>query len=61
MFSNADHGGCKDSSRSTSGYLIKIGTGAVCCTSKLQGIIALSSTEAEYSATVEARKEIHWM
>jgi len=29
--------------------------------SKLQGIVALSSTEAEYSAAVEAGKEICWM
>jgi len=60
-FSDADHGGCKDSGRSTGGYIVKIGTGAVSWSSKLQGIIALSSTEAEYSTTVEASKEIFWM
>jgi len=60
-FSNADHRGCKDSGRSTGGYLVKVGTGAICWSSKLQGIIALSSTKAEYSAAVEARKEIYWM
>ena len=60
-FSDANHGGCKDSGRSTGGYLIKVGTGAVCWSSRLQGIIALSSTKVEYSAAVEARKEIHWM
>ena len=60
-FSNADHRGCRDSGRSTGGYLVKVGTGAVCWSSKLQGIVALSSTEAEYSAAVEAGKEIYWM
>jgi len=60
-FSEANHGGCKDSGRSTSGYLVKIGTRAVCWSSKLQGIIALLSTKAEYSAAVKAGKEIYWM
>src|SRR5882724_2763028 len=41
-FSDVDHGGCKDSRRST---IIKIGTGAISWSSKLQGIIVLSSTE----------------
>jgi len=35
-FSDADHGGCKDSGRSTRGYIIKMGTGAVSWSSKLQ-------------------------
>jgi hypothetical protein len=28
-FSDADHGGCKDTGRSTGGYLVKIGSGAI--------------------------------
>src|SRR5882757_8099098 len=60
-FSDADHGGCKDTGRSTGGYLVKIGTGAVSWSSKLQSIVALSTTEAEYIAAVSAGKEIHWM
>src|SRR5882672_4031623 len=60
-FSDANHGGCKDSGRSTGGYIIKMGTGAVSWSSKLQNIVALSSTEAKYSAAVEAGKEICWM
>jgi len=61
LFSNADHRECNNSSRSTSRYLIKVETGAISWSSKLQGIITLSLTEAEYLATVEAGKEIHWM
>jgi hypothetical protein len=47
-----------DSGRSTSGYLLCIGTGAVSWSSKLQLIVALSTTEAEFVAAVEAGKEM---
>ena len=60
-YSDADHGGCKDTGRSTGSYLVKIGTGAVSWSSKLQSIVALSTTEAEYIAAVSAGKEIRWM
>src|ERR1700733_3484889 len=40
------------------GYLVKMGSGAVCLSSKLQPIVMLSTTEAEY---VAAGKEICWM
>ena len=46
---------------STGGYLIKIGTGAVSWSSKLQSIVALSTTEAEYITAISAGKEIRWM
>ena len=61
VFSDADHGGNKDSGRSTGAYVTRIGTGAVNWSSKLQPIVTLSSTEAEYVAAVEAGKEICWM
>jgi hypothetical protein len=35
--------------------------GAISWSSKLQSIVALSSTEAEYMVAVEAGKEIMWM
>jgi hypothetical protein len=60
-FSDADHGGCKDTGRSTGGYVVKIGSGVVSWCSKLQSIVALSTTEAEYIAAVSAGKEIRWM
>ena len=60
-YSDADHDGCKDAGRSTGGYLVNIGTGAVSWSSKLQSIVALSTTEAEYIAAVSAGKEIRWM
>ena len=61
VFSDADHGGNKDNGRSTGAYVTRIGTGAVNWSSKLQPIVILSSTEAEYVAAVEAGKEICWM
>lgn len=60
-FTNTDHGGCKDSGRSTGGYLMRYGTGAISWSSKLQTIVALSTTEAEFVAAVEAGKEIVWL
>jgi hypothetical protein len=60
-WSDANHGACKDTGRSTGGYVVKIGTGAVSWSSKIQSVVALSSTEAEYMAAVEAGKELIWM
>jgi hypothetical protein len=60
-YSDANHGACKDTGRSTGGYVIKIGFAAVGWSSKIQSIVALSSTEAEYIAAVEAGKELKWM
>ena len=60
-YSDADHGGNSDNGKSTGGYLVKLGTGAVSWSSKLQTMVALSTTEAEYIAAVEASKEIIWM
>jgi len=60
-YSNSDHGGNPDNGRSTGGYVVKIGTGAVSWSSKLQSLVALSTTEAEHISAVEAGKEILWM
>jgi hypothetical protein len=60
-YSNADDGGNPDNGRSTGGYMVKIGTGAVSWSSKLQTLVALSTTEAEHISAVEAEKEILWM
>ena len=60
-YCDADHGGNKDNGKSTTGYMVKLGLGAVCWSSKLQPVVALSTTEAEYVAAVAAGKEICWM
>ena len=41
--------------------MVKIGSGVVSWSSKLQSLVALSTTEAEHIAAVEAAKEILWM
>jgi hypothetical protein len=58
---DADHGGNPDNGKSTGGYEIIIGGAAVSWSSRLQGIVALLTTEAEYIAAVEAGKEMMWM
>jgi hypothetical protein len=47
-FSDADFGGNKDTGKSTGGYMVRFGTGAVSWQSKLQPFVVLSTTEAEF-------------
>ncbi|KAF7370782.1 Integrase catalytic domain-containing protein [Mycena sanguinolenta] len=60
-YSDADHGGCRDTGKSTGGYLVMINGGPVSWKSKLQCTVSLSTTEAEYIAGVEAGKELKWI
>ena len=60
-YCDADHGGDKDSGCSTSGYVVKMGTGAISWMSRLQAFVTLSTTEAEYVSAVSAGQEILWL
>jgi hypothetical protein len=60
-YCDADHGGDVERRKSTTGYMVKVGSGVVAWSSKLQPVVALSTTEAEYVAAVAAGKEICWM
>ena len=60
-YTDADHTGNPDNGRSTSGYIVMMGTGAISWSSRLQGIVALSTTEAEYVAATSAGQEILWL
>jgi hypothetical protein len=51
----------KDSKRSTIGYVFTIGGITVSWILKLQKVVALSTTEAEYVAAIEASKEMIWL
>ena len=60
-YSDADHGGNPDNGCSTGGWVIKVGTGPIAWSSKLQKIVTLSTTEAEYVAAVSAGQQIIWL
>ena len=47
---DADYGGCRNTRRSTSGFVFTITGGAVTWSSKRQVTVALSTVEAEYVA-----------
>ncbi|GKE17909.1 uncharacterized mitochondrial protein-like protein, partial [Tanacetum coccineum] len=49
-FADADHAGCQDTKRSTSGSMQLLGDRLVSWSSKRQKSTAISSTEAEYIA-----------
>ena len=50
-----------DSGHFTNGFIIKIGYGAVVWSSKLQGPVAKSSTEAEFYSTSFVGTEVKWL
>ena len=50
-----------DQRRSTSGYVFSLFGGAVSSMSKIQSVVALSTTEAEYIAATHASNEAVWL
>jgi hypothetical protein len=46
---------------SISGYVFRVGSGAITWSSKKQSIITLSSTEAEYIAQIHTAEEATWL
>ena len=60
-YADADLGGNIDNSRSTSGFAINVGGGAVLWSSRLQRHTSLSSTESEYTTASATGCEIVWM
>ena len=48
--------GDKDSKRSTTGYVFTVGGTTISWISKLQQVVSLSTTEAEYVAVIDASK-----
>jgi hypothetical protein len=59
--SDADLGGNPDNARSTAGFVMSVGGGAVLWGSRLQRNVALSSTESEYTTAAATGCEIIWM
>ena len=60
-YADADFGGDPDTRRSTSGMVVKIGTGAISWSSKLQSVVAQSTTEADYIAANSTGRDIAWL
>ncbi|GJR52735.1 hypothetical protein Tco_1403256 [Tanacetum coccineum] len=60
-YSDADHAGCQDTRRSTSGSAQFLGDKLVSWSSKKQKNTAISSTEAEYTALSGCCAQIIWM
>ena len=58
---DADFGGCRDTRRSTSGYVFTMAGGAVSWSSKRQATVALSTVEAEYVAMSRCAQQMVWM
>ena len=58
---DSDFAGDLDKRKSTTGYVFTLAGGAVSWVSKLQTVVALSTTEAEYMAATQACKESVWI
>jgi hypothetical protein len=58
---DADYGGCRDSRRSTSGYVFTMAGGVVSWSSKRQAAVATSTVEAEYVAMSRCAQQMVWM
>ena len=58
---DADYGGCRDTRRSTSGYVFIMAGGPVTWSSKRQTTVALSTVEAEYVAMSRCAQQMTWM
>ncbi|GJR78594.1 retrovirus-related pol polyprotein from transposon TNT 1-94 [Tanacetum coccineum] len=58
-FEDADHAGCQDTRKSTSGSMQLLGDRLVSWSSKKQKCTTISSTKAEYIALVSAGRHLH--
>jgi hypothetical protein len=59
-YCNADWGGDVNTRKSTTGYVLFLGNGAILWNSKRQPTVALSTMEAEYMAASHSAKEAMW-
>ncbi|KAL3834104.1 hypothetical protein ACJIZ3_008840 [Penstemon smallii] len=58
---DSDFAGDLDKSKSTTGYVFTLAGAAISWVSKLQSVVATSTTEAEYVAPTQASKEAIWL
>jgi hypothetical protein len=57
---DADFNGCRDTYRSTTGWLVKFGEGVVAWKSKKQAIVSHSTAESEYMALDDVSRDLVW-
>lgn len=60
-FSDADHGGDRETARSTTGVVCRYSGGIISWLSQRQSSVAISTTEAELVAASEAARELVWL
>ena len=60
-YADADWAADKISRKSVTGYVILLAAGPVCCVSRKQKTIALSSTEAEYMSLSDTARQLSWI
>ncbi|KAJ9542648.1 hypothetical protein OSB04_029154 [Centaurea solstitialis] len=60
-YTDSDWAGSLDDRKSTSGHVFSLGSGAISWSSKKQGIVALSSSEAEYVAATASACQAVWL
>ena len=60
-FTDSDWAGDLDDRKSTTGYVLTLGSRPITWSCKKQSTISLSSAEAEYRGAVEANSEAMWL
>jgi len=60
-FNDLEWAGCRDSRRSTTGFLVYFGSSLVSWQSKKQSIVSRSSSEVEYRALASTTCELQWL